>query len=273
MPDTYPTPEPIQLFVRIPRGHVEITATDTHETTVDIQRTDARSAWVAGAEDVRIEFRESRRGPGHLLVVADKNRHGWFTKHASYEVRIQTPNGAVVDAVTASAEVAGKGRFESVNVRTASGDVSFENVSGAMRIKSASGDVRVHESGDSASVASTSGDIRIGSAGGHVTASLVSGDLQVDGVADGVTARTVSGDLSIQAVDKGAIELDSVSGDAVVAVLPGKRVWMDVASATGDTYCDLDASDGDATARKADVDIRVKTVSGDVRIVRATAGA
>jgi len=274
MSDTYPTPEPIQLIVRIPRGHVEITATDTLETTLDIQRTDGRSAWVAGAEDVRVEFRDSRRSAGQLLVVADKNRHGWFTKNASYEVRIQTPNGAVVDAVTASAEVAGKGSFESVNVRTASGDVSFEDVAGAMRIKSASGDVRVHDSKGAATLASTSGDIHLGAAAGHVTASLVSGDFQVDAVGDGVSARSVSGDLSIKAVDKGAIDLNSVSGDAVVAVLPGKRVWMDIMSTSGETFCDLDASDEDARgAGKADVDIRVKTVSGDVRILRADGAA
>jgi len=272
MPDTYPTPEPIQLFVRIPRGHVEIIATETQETTVDVERTDARSAWVAGADDVRIDFRDSRRSSGQLLVVADKNRHGWFTKNASYEVKIETPNGAVVDVVTASAEVSGKGRFESVNVRTASGDVSFENVTGTMRIKSASGDLRVDEAGGAATLASTSGDIHVGDAGGHVQASLVSGDLKVDHVAEGITARTVSGDVSLQAVDKGAVDLNSVSGDSVIAIRPGKRVWMDVMSTTGDTFCDLDASGGGEAGSGSDVDIRVKTVSGDVRIIRATAG-
>ncbi|HXY72024.1 MAG TPA: DUF4097 family beta strand repeat-containing protein [Actinomycetota bacterium] len=270
MPDTYPTPEPIQLYVRIPRGHIEVVATDTQETTVDIQRTDARSASV-DAEDVRIEFRDSRRTAGQLLVVADKNRHGWFTKQATYEVRIETPHGAEVDVVTASADVVGKGRFESVNARTASGDVSFENVTDRLTIKSASGDLRVHESQGSADLATTSGDIHVGAAGGRVSAALVSGDFKVDTVADGVKARSVSGDLSIQAVEKGTVELTSVSGDAVVAVRPGKRVWMDLMSSSGDTFCELDGSDDGSFAGAAEVDIRVKTVSGDVRIVRAAA--
>jgi DUF4097 and DUF4098 domain-containing protein YvlB len=271
MPDTYPTPEPITLYLRIPRGHIEVITTDTQETTVDIQRTDARSAWVAGAEDVRIEFRESRRTPGQLLVVADKNRHGWFTKNASYEIRIETPNGAVVDAVTASAHVAGKGRFESVNVRTASGDVSFETVTDQVKIKTASGELRVHEAEGPVNLASTSGDVHVGAAGGPVSAALVSGDFKIDEAADGVTARSVSGDLSVQAVDKGAVDLNSVSGDAVVAVRPGKRVWMDLVSASGDTFCELDTSETGGSTGTTDVDIRVKTVSGDVRIVRAAA--
>ena len=268
----YPTPEPIRLILRIPKGRIEITTTDTQETTVDVQRTDAAGAWLAGDEDVRVAFRESRRGPGQLLAIVDRNRHGWFSKNASFDVRIETPNGAQVEVVTASAEVAGTGTFESVNARTASGDVTFENVTGGVRIKSASGDVRVHESKGSANLASTSGAIRVGTAEGHVTASLVSGDFQVDEVADGITARTVSGDISVQAVDRGAVDLNSVSGDAIIAVRPGKRVWMDVTSTTGDTFCDLDTSDaGGASGGKADVDIRVKTVSGDVRILRSAA--
>jgi len=268
---TYPTPEPVQLILRIPAGRIEITATDTQETTVDVQRIDSKGR-DDDTSDVRVEFRDSKRGPGQLLAVVDRNRHVWFGRQASYDVRIQTPNGAQVQAVTASAEVTGTGRFDSVNVRTSSGDVSFENVTGRMSIKSASGDVRVHESAGSATLASTSGDIHVGAAGGHVSASLVSGDLHVDEVADGIKARTVSGDLSIQAVDKGAIDLNSVSGDAIIAVLPGKRVWMDVMSTSGDTFCDLDSSGGGGSAGSADVDIRVKTVSGDVRILRATAG-
>ena len=270
MPDTYPTPEPIQLYVRIPRGHIEVVATDTQETTVDVQRTDTRSA-SAVADDVRIEFRESRRTSGQLLVVVDKNRHSWFGKQATYEVRIETPHGADIDVVTASADVMGTGRFDSVNVRTASGDVSFENVTDRITIKSASGDLRVHESQGPVDLATTSGDIHVGAAGGRVSAALVSGDFKVDTVADGVKARSVSGDLSIQAVEKGTVELTSVSGDAVVAVRPGKRVWMDLMSSSGDTFCELDGSDDGSSAGGAEVDIRVKTVSGDVRIVRAAA--
>jgi DUF4097 and DUF4098 domain-containing protein YvlB len=266
---SYPTPEPIRLILRIPVGRIEITTTDTQETTVDVRRTDGRDAGIAGTDDVRVEFRDSRRGPGQLLAVVDRNRHSWFAKQASYDVSIQTPHGAQIEVVTASAEVTGKGRFESANVRTASGDVSFENVTGRTSIKSASGDVRVHESQGSVILASTSGDIRLGSAEGHVTASLVSGDLHVDEAADGITARSVSGDLSIQAIDRGSVDLNSVSGDADIAVRPGRRVWMDVVSASGDTFCDLDATDEGGTAGKADVDIRVKTGSGDVRILRA----
>jgi len=266
---TYPTPDPVQLFLRVPKGRIEITATDTQETTVEIERTDGKADRAAGDEDVQIEFRESRRGPGQLLAIVDRNRRGWFTKIASYDVRIQTPHGAQVDAATASADVAGTGRFQSIRVRTASGDISFEDVAERVTIKSASGDVRVHGSGGLADIASTSGDVHVGAAEGHVKASLVSGDLKVDEVADGITARTVSGDMALQSVDKGTIDLSSVSGDAVVAIRPGKRVWMDVMSNTGDTFCELDARDDSGPGGKADVDIRVKTVSGDVRIVRA----
>ena len=226
---SYPTPEPIQLILRIPAGRIEIAATDTQETTVDVRRSNGRAAGQEADDEVRISFRESRRGPGQLLAVVDRNR-GWFTRHAHYLVRIETPSGADVQAVTASAAVAGTGSFGSVDVRTASGDVVFDGVTDRAKIKSASGDVLVHDSKGSADLTSMSGDIHVGTAGGHVTASLVSGDFKLDDAAQGVTARTVSGDLSIRAVGGGAVDLNSVS---------------------------------------ADVDIRVKTVSGDVLITRA----
>jgi len=266
---SYPTPEPIQLILRIPAGRIEIAATDTRETTVEVRRSGGRATGQEAEDDVRIEFRDSRRGPGQLLAVVDRNRHGWFARHAAYLVRIETPSGADVHAVTASAAVAGTGSFGSVNVRTASGEVAFDDVTDRVSIKSASGDVRVRDVKGPAELASTSGDIHVGAAAGRVSASLVSGDFKVDDAAQGVTARTVSGDLSIQAVASGEVDLNTVSGDALIAVRPGKRIWMDVRSTSGHTSCDLDA-DGDARgAAAADVDIRVKTVSGDVRITRA----
>ena len=63
--------------------------------------------------------------------------------------------------------------------------------------------------------------------------------------------------------------MQSVSGDVVVGMAPGQSLWFDVASVSGDTTSDLDVGDAEAVgAEGATVEVRVRTVSGDVRIRR-----
>jgi hypothetical protein len=82
----------------------------------------------------------------------------------------------------------------------------------------------------------------------------------------------VSGDLAIESFDQGRAELNTVSGDVQVGVLPDRRVWMDLVSRTGDTSCDLDVGGGgepEGRGGGADVEIAARSVSGDIRVRRA----
>jgi DUF4097 and DUF4098 domain-containing protein YvlB len=266
---TYSTPEPVRLVIRIPSGRIEITTEDTQETTVNVRRLDGRGNGDVGPDELLVDFRPSQRDAGQLMVVAERGHKSWFGRDASYEVQIRTPHGAKVQSVSGSADVHGTGRFDEVDVRTASGDVSFDEVNGRASAKSASGDIRFGDVEGPAMVATTSGDASIGKAGGDVSASLVSGDLVVESVAGEVKGRSVSGDLRIASFDRGRADMTSVSGDVQIAVLPGRRVWMDLQSRSGDTSCELDVNDGGGSSGEADVSIHARSVSGDVRIRRA----
>jgi DUF4097 and DUF4098 domain-containing protein YvlB len=251
---TYPTPEPVRLIVRIPSGRIEVITEDSEDTTVNIRRLGGRGSGTVGEDEVHVDFRPSRRDGAQLVVVAERGHKSWFGRDASYEVQVRTPHGAEVQAVTASADVRGTGRFGSVDVRTASGDVWVEEVAGSTHVKSASGDVRIRK------------------AGGTLSVALVSGDLHVEAAADDLRGRSVSGGLSIESFDRGRAELDTVSGDVQVGVLPDRRVWMDLVSRSGDTSCDLDVRGGGEPAERetgADVEIVARSVSGDIRIRRA----
>ena len=250
---SYPTPGPVRLIVRIPSGRIEITTEDSEETTVNVRRLDGRGSSEVGPEEVAVEFRPSRRDGAQLVVVAEHHK-SWFGRDPAYHVQVRTPLGAEVQAVTASADVNGTGRFGSVDVRTASGDVRLEEVAGSTNVKSASGDVRLRKAGSTLSVA------------------LVSGDLHVEAAAADVKGRSVSGDLAIESLDRGRAELNTVSGDVQVGVLPDRRVWIDLVSRSGDTSCDLDVRAGGEPAGRgsgADVEIAARSVSGDIRIRRA----
>jgi DUF4097 and DUF4098 domain-containing protein YvlB len=267
---TYPTPEPVRLIVRIPSGLIEITTEDSEETTVNVRRLDGRGSGTVGPDEVHVDFRPSRRDGALLVVVAERGHKSWFGRDASYEVQVRTPNGAEVEAVTASADVKGTGRFKSVDVRTASGDVWFDEVSDRANGKSASGDLRFGGVGGPVTVATTSGDAQIGQADGDVSVALVSGNLRLGTAAKSVKARSVSGDLSIHAFDRGRADLATVSGDAQIDVLPQRRVWMDLVSRSGDTVCALDVGErNERSGGEADVEIHARSVSGDIRVGRA----
>jgi DUF4097 and DUF4098 domain-containing protein YvlB len=257
----------VTLVVRIPSGRIEITTEDTAETTVDVRPMNGRGG--PGPEDILVDFRPSHRG-GQLLVVAERGHKSWFGKDAAYQVTIRTPHGAEVQGVSGSADFRGVGRFGSLEVRSASGDLWFDDVTGRANIKSASGDLRLGTIEGPVVVNTTSGDAEIRKAADLVTAALVSGDLKVGEAGGDVKGRSVSGDLRIESFDHGRAELSSVSGDVQVGVLPDRRVWMDLVSRSGDTSCDLDMG-GSEVSGAPDVRIEAKSVSGDIRVLRAAA--
>ena len=66
------------------------------------------------------------------------------------------------------------------------------------------------------------------------------------------------------------MRLHSVSGDVEVGVRTGLRVWIDATSVSGALNSEL-ASEEDGPAQgDAAVTLRIRTVSGDVRILRAS---
>ena len=70
---------------------------------------------------------------------------------------------------------------------------------------------------------------------------------------------------------RGQVNATSVSGDVTIGVRRGSKVYLDCNTISGDTSSELelttDAPAGDGPL----VEIRAKTVSGDIRITRAPA--
>jgi DUF4097 and DUF4098 domain-containing protein YvlB len=100
----------------------------------------------------------------------------------------------------------------------------------------------------------------------------VSGDVRVE-TADGeARVASVSGDVTVESVAGPHVKVESVSGDVEVGVRRGCRVHVDATSVSGHMRSEheLDA----APAAEPDgplVELRVRTVSGDVNVVRAAA--
>jgi DUF4097 and DUF4098 domain-containing protein YvlB len=125
----------------------------------------------------------------------------------------------------------------------------------------------------SVNVQTASGDIDIDIVRGSANVATASGDLRIDEAYDNVNANTVSGDQTLGAVLRGNISAHSVSGDVQIGVRRGSKVFLDCNTISGDTSSELEltpeAPGGDGPL----VEIRAKTVSGDIQIMRAPAPA
>jgi DUF4097 and DUF4098 domain-containing protein YvlB len=263
---TFETPGPLLLSVRVPAGSISIDTIDEPQTEVELEPLDRNAADVI--DEATVELR--RRGEGHELVVEiEERRFLVFSTAPRVNVRIRCPYGADLDIKSVSADLRANGTFGSAAVKSVSGDIALPDVQRDSRVKSVSGDVRMNWVGGAVEAQTVSGDVAGSKAGGNVSITTVSGDIRIDEAGGAVTTKTVSGDQTIGAV-RGGATCQSVSGDVYVAIPRGLQVYIDANSRSGDVSSELDPSDGDLAVEGGQVaELRIKTMSGDIRIARA----
>ncbi len=265
----FPCPNPITASIRLAAGRVEIIAEERDTVTVDVSPQNPHdSASVDAAEATRVDLHGDT-----LIVEAPESGGGWlFRRPPHLRVEVHLPLDSTVQAKGASADLRCAGRLGGLSVQSASGDVSAEHVTGDLSVTTASGDVRIGQAHSQARTKSASGDLSIDYVGGDLTVATASGDVAVN-VADGsVNATTASGDLRVGVARRGSLQVKSVSGDVSVGVASGTGVWLDLSSMSGDTVSDLDVA-SDAPATGCDLNLQVRTMSGDIAIRRVQAPA
>jgi hypothetical protein len=235
--ETFTTPEPPKLRIFVPSGDIRVDTAETDETTVEVDG--------PLEDDAKIELHRNE-------IVIEVGKKRIFGFGGDHEVRIRAPHGTEVDANVASADVKGYGRFGHVEVNTASGDVTFEDVEGRLGINSASGDVEIRHVTAEARINSASGDVTLGEADSDVR------------------LRTASGDQKIQSASSGKLELQSASGEVEVGIRRGSKVWIDASSMSGDSTSELELSDVPSESDGPTVELRARTMSGDITVRRAS---
>jgi DUF4097 and DUF4098 domain-containing protein YvlB len=266
----------VRLDLEIPFGRVEIETAAGETTHVSLEGNESYSRELI--ESARVE--SYQRGERSDVVVEVRSRGFMFSIGRSPEIRLRIvcPPGADVTIRTKSADVTARGSYRSVEAKTASGDIEVDEISGDLRVKTASGDVAVQEVGGQTEIQSTSGDVALQRAGADVVAKLVSGDLWIRDAASSIHANTVSGDQRFEAVLGGTIEATAISGDVYVGIRRGSRVYVDANTVSGSTSSEFDLADAPQEPSSDDenaplVEVRAKTVSGDVMLARAPAPA
>jgi DUF4097 and DUF4098 domain-containing protein YvlB len=265
---SFPT-ERARLKVRNPSGDVQVETADVAETTVELVPLNDSDATRQAIEKANVGAR------GDEVFVELEGRSwsisigSWGVGSAKVSVRITCPHGSDLACDTASADVRATGTLGGVQFRTASGDLRLDRVQGSLEAKTASGDVRVEHAEGPVSMNTVSGDVGLTTAMGGLAVNSVSGDVVLGEVFGDITAGTVSGDLMVRAAGPGEVGLKAVSGDVVVAMRRGLRVRLDVSSVSGSVGSELDVSDTPSASDGPEANLRVRTVSGDVRITRA----
>jgi hypothetical protein len=270
MERTFDVAGPVEMEISLASGEIEVDPSLEGRVEVELVAHDEESQKLVDA--ARVELSDGR------LVVDVPQRRGGFSLglvfgRSGIGCRIRCPEGSGVSARTKSADVLARGTIGALRVATASGDVAAGDVTGRLDVKSASGDLEARSVGGAVSVQTASGDISIESAGGSVDVNTASGDLRIGEALDDVTANTVSGDQHHGAVMRGRVTAHSVSGDVTIAVRRGSKAYLDCSTTSGDTVSELDSLDGAPEGDGPLVEIRAKTVSGDIRITRAPAPA
>jgi DUF4097 and DUF4098 domain-containing protein YvlB len=247
---TFDIDGPAQVEVRLASGEIVVDPTLEGRIEVELTAHDDESQRLV--DDARVELDDNR------LIVHVPDRRGGFTFSLGFArrgvtCRIRCPRSSRLAARTKSADVLAGGTLGDLNVSSASGDTHAHEVTGGAHVQTASGDIDLQ---------SVHGPVRVSSA---------SGDVTIGEACDDVRANTVSGDQGYGAVSRGTVSAHSVSGDVTIGVRRGSRVFLDCSTVSGDTSSEVELTADVPAGDGPLVEIRAKTVSGDVRITRAPA--
>src|SRR5687767_9101456 len=130
----FETHEPVDLYVELGKGSLNVTATDTTATTVDVVGRDA-------------EMVEVRQDGKQISVVSPKGNRGLFGGEPSYVVTISLPTRSNTVVKTGSADVSFDGVYGAGQIRSGSGDCRLDTFDGPLIVETGSGDIGLVRAG------------------------------------------------------------------------------------------------------------------------------
>jgi Putative adhesin len=272
MQRTFEVQGPVELDVRLASGDIEVDPTAEGRVEVELIAHDEESQRLV--DNARIELNPHGHRPTILVDVPQKKGFSIsIFGRSGIECRVRCPHDSGVSVRTKSADISTRGTIGGLNVATASGDLDIDRVSGGVNVKSASSDFSAREVAGGVNIQTASGDIDLSVARGPINVTSVSGDITIGEAYDNVNANSVSGDQDHGAVMQGVVAAHSVSGDVTIAVRRGSKAFLDCTTVSGDTTSELELTSDAPAGEGPLVEIRAKTVSGDIRITRAPAPA
>jgi DUF4097 and DUF4098 domain-containing protein YvlB len=266
---SFETPGPVALRVTAPAGNVTVETWTEPRVEAEVTALRGDDGSRQAAAETRIEAAE--RGGRHEIVVQVPKREGRFGflgRSPELQISIRCPEDADLELTTHSSDLEVRGALGDVTVKSASGDASLGDAR-ALAFTTASGDLSAGAVAGELTMKGASGDVDVRSVGGPATVNTVSGDVRIGATEEAIAVNTVSGDIELDATGA-AVRISAVSGDVSVAARPGLALWIDAQSVSGSMRSDLDVGDlPSVDTGELQVELRIRTVSGDVRIARS----
>lgn len=248
--EQWPVGEHPSVEVNVPVGVVEVHVGDAGTIQVTLDSSSAA------------EFDISKTGDR----VAVRHPSRWSIRGRSCRVNVTVPAGTDVSVDVASADVRLSGRLGIVRIRTVSGGIETDGAA-RLEVSTASGDITGGSVEGDVSVSTVSGDCSLRTVGGRVDATLTSGELRIDRCTGDVSVRSTSGSTRIGHCDGNEISVRTLSGDVRMGLPSGIRVEADISTLSGKASMPEPAAPTAGDRRP--VRLKLKTVSGDIRIVRS----
>lgn len=249
--ETFAVGQHVALDIDLPAGSLLLATGPSGTVSVSVEGSTPDAIDITQIGD-SIAIRARRRGRSARLVV-------------------DVPVGTDVNLKGASVDVVARGALGALRVRSASGDVRADDVVRA-DVTVASGDTRFETVRDGADFRATSGDVTLGRVGGRLSASLASGDVRIDELGGDGDIETASGDVVVRCYTGGSVAVRTVSGDVRLGLPTGVRVEPEISTLSGKVELPAPGTTATTTSTGTDrrtVKVRLRTVSGDIRIERA----
>lgn len=214
---------------------------------------------LAGAEKWLERMSVDQVGDDTVRVEA-QGRFGFL---GGVDIFVTVPSGSSASISVGSADVLIDVDLADLRVGVGSGDVTAGGVTGDAAVKAASGDTHIEEVGGDLEVSVASGDVRVAAVGGDARVKGASGDILLGRVAGRVEGSTAAGDITIRSFEGPDLRVSALSGDVTLGIPAGRTLEVELQTMTGDVINDLGSASGERTGTAS---LRVKTVSGDIRL-------
>ncbi|QSB05524.1 DUF4097 family beta strand repeat-containing protein [Natronoglycomyces albus] len=281
---TFPTPQPVRVEVKSACGRVDITATDTTDTTLEVlPSNEDRKADVDAAAKTTVEFTDGVLtviGPNASGVgaVFTGKRTGWI------DISLTVPTGSSVAVTTAVANFCAKGDLGETKVRTGVGDIDIDHAS-SVAAKSSTGRIRVgHIAGNAelktagridiktiegrSSIHNVTGATHVGQLGKASRIKSSNGDISVEQARGDLDVSTANGNVAIGEVMTGKSQIRSGYGDISLGIRHGTAAWLDINTGFGRIENSMDESN-QPDPESDSVSVTARTTHGDITIHHA----
>jgi hypothetical protein len=278
---TFETPEPILATIDLAAGDVRITASDRHDTVVDVRPTDAsHEPDVHAAEQTRVEYTASG-----LLIKSPRQYALGQRKRWSVDVALELPAGSKLHADAAMGAIRAVGRLGECRIKVAAGDIDLDEAgpaelstsaggiavdraTGHAEISTSSGRIRVREIDGSAVIKNSNGESFVGEITGDLRVNSANGTIVVGDAGADVTATTANGDVRVGAITRGVASLKTSYGEIEIGIHSGTAARIDAFTHFGRVHNAMQAAENPGPDEQT-AEVRARTSFGDIVIRRS----